>query len=465
MDLVFPLLLEIGFQAGDIYMVTAPEKPEIAASEPELILEEFRQRLISSLRKEKENLLETADKEAKLILTKAYQEATSLTEKAKAESRQIINRTQEQSCHETEQVLTQAQKEAEKIISNTEESARREAREKTRKEVDSILRNTKEEAAKQTAKALQAAKEEAANIIGEAKKEAALVARRLLEEAEKEAREIGREARELKRKAIVELAETQKKTSEAVEQAITAVRQNAIDKAEKEAAEIVVRTQAQTLREKESILATTAAEAQQTAEAETARILQKAKGEAEEIINTARNKVRTQIEESSRLMLEIQQRMQQVIGTAGGNGPFSSGPPSASSKPEPFIAPAGEKSNSIPATCPTLKKDVPEMNETQKKINSLFAEEEKQTYQGRLKIDIAPPADSGQIAQLEQSLMKAANLRVVAKGGAEDGSAWIEIDLAKPAALLDILKRTPNVKDVVGAKSYIIVAVKSKQTG
>ena len=79
--------------------------------------------------------------------------------------------------------------------------------------------------------------------------------------------------------------------------------------------------------------------------------------------------------------------------------------------------------------------------------------------------DIAPPADSGQIAQLEQSLTKAANLRVVAKGGAEDGSAWVEIDLAKSIALLDILKRIPNVKDVVGAKSYIIVAMKAKQTG
>ena len=90
-------------------------------------------------------------------------------------------------------------------------------------------------------------------------------------------------------------------------------------------------------------------------------------------------------------------------------------------------------------------------------------DEENQIYQGRLKIDIAPPVDSEQLANLEQSLMKTPNLRVIVKGGAEDGSAWIEIEIAKPMQLLDVLWKIPGVKDVVGAKSYIIVSLKSKQ--
>ncbi len=102
-------------------------------------------------------------------------------------------------------------------------------------------------------------------------------------------------------------------------------------------------------------------------------------------------------------------------------------------------------------------------NETQNTINSMLIDEENQTYQGRLKIDIAPPVDSEQLANLEQNLLKTPNLRVIVKGGAEDGSAWIEIEISKPLPLLDIFRKLPGVKDVVGAKSYIIVAMKSKQ--
>jgi len=39
----------------------------------------------------------------------------------------------------------------------------------------------------------------------------------------------------------------------------------------------------------------------------------------------------------------------------------------------------------------------------------------------------------------------------------------VALELTKPTTLIDILKKTPSVKDVVGAKSYIIVAMKSKQ--
>jgi hypothetical protein len=80
-----------------------------------------------------------------------------------------------------------------------------------------------------------------------------------------------------------------------------------------------------------------------------------------------------------------------------------------------------------------------------------------------LKIDIAPPVDGEQLSNLEQNLQKTPNVRVIVKGDAEDGSAWIEIELSKPTSLLGILRKLPGVKDVVGAKSYIIVAMKSKQ--
>ena len=109
-----------------------------------------------------------------------------------------------------------------------------------------------------------------------------------------------------------------------------------------------------------------------------------------------------------------------------------------------------DKANSVPENAQT-------------KINSLFFDEDKKTYLGRLKIDIAPPVDNDQIQSLENALSQTPNLRVIEKGEAEDGSAWVEIDMNVPVPLLDILRKVPEIKDVVGCKSYIIIALKSKQ--
>jgi hypothetical protein len=107
----------------------------------------------------------------------------------------------------------------------------------------------------------------------------------------------------------------------------------------------------------------------------------------------------------------------------------------------------------------------PETETAQNQINSLFSDDENKVYQGRLKIDIAPPVDSEQIATLERHLAENNDIRIAVKGGSADGSAWIELDAVKPLPLVDILSKIPIVKDVVGAKSYIIVALKAKQAG
>ncbi len=93
----------------------------------------------------------------------------------------------------------------------------------------------------------------------------------------------------------------------------------------------------------------------------------------------------------------------------------------------------------------------------------MLVDEENQTYEGRLKIDIAPPADREQVASLEKDIVKTASIQVLDKGTAEDGSAWVELEVSKPTRLIDVLKDIPSVKDVVGAKSYIIVAMRAKQ--
>lgn len=133
--------------------------------------------------------------------------------------------------------------------------------------------------------------------------------------------------------------------------------------------------------------------------------------------------------------------------------------PSRESKPEPGPEPKPER----PAYPPVREQNIRQENNTPVRGTATVDSEGNPVYQGRFKIDIAPPVDADQLSSLEQNLQKTADVRVIAKGAAEDGSAWIEIELSKPASLLEILRRLPGIKDVVGAKSYIIVAMKSKQ--
>ena len=424
-------------------MFTAQEKVAKELSETEAVIEEFKQKLTRTLLKEKDRLHELADRDAKNILAGAYQEAAKLGEKARQDAEAVTEQAKAKAALEKDAVLAKASSQAEQVVKIAEEKSRNEARERTKKEVESILRKAKEDATKQAAKVLQTAREEAAQ-----------VSKQMLAETENEVHKLTSSANELHEKAAEELTTAQKKTSEAVEQALTAARQAARAQAEKEAQEIISAAKIAAQKEGESLLAAAITKSKQLAVIETDAILAKAKNEAEEIVSQAKNKVRTQIEESSRLMQEIQQKMHQVMAVPGAADlklkmeTLNKTPV----PPETVISknnPDNVSENPAPA------------KSTQNKIDSLFSEDENRTHSGKLKIDIAPPARNENLAALEQQLMKNTSLRVIAKGGAEDGSAWLEIDISSPLPLIDILRKTPCVKDVVGGKNYIIVALKS----
>jgi vacuolar-type H+-ATPase subunit H len=434
-------------------------------SEPEKLIEEFRQKLILSLQQEKAALLQTANQEAQSILTKAHQESAAAADKARTESHNMAEKTRDQTNREAENILAQARRKAEQIIKEAEESTRKEAREKTRREVENILRTTREEAVKQSAKTIQSAKEEANNIVVTAKKEAAATARKFIEDAEKEAAEINRSAREIKAKAAEELGQVQRKTAEAVEAAMALAQQNAREQAAKEAEEIVSQAISKAQREREQLLSQALKDAKNNAETEKSQILMEARREADQVVKTAQEKVRVSIEESSRLMIELQQKMTQVINAGFPVNPIEERPPESNLN-----------ARTVSSTETEIKEDQSDQASYQaaggtgsgekqmpSKPDALLYNEENRTYHGRLKIDIAPPADNEQIYQLEKQIQANNNIRIITQGTGQDGSAWIELDIQKPTQILDILRNNPSVKDVVGARSYIIVALRSKQ--
>ncbi len=465
-------------------MVTAPEKLGSDMSETELMVEEFRQKVVQTLQREKDRLRENAEKEAKNILTKAYQEAAQLASQAQEEYKQTVGVAKEQAQREAEYILSQAREQAEQVLRNNEETIRREAKEKTKKEVESIIRSSKEEAARISARTIQEAKDEASEIIAQTKKESDELIRQMMDDAEREAQEITRSAMELKQKAAEEMERAQREARDTAERIISSARENAVASAEKEAAEIIAQAKIQGQQERQYILANAMADAKRATETETAQILLKARQEADDIVNKAKEKMRIQLEDSSRLMLEIQQKMHQVIGTAGpeSNNQKTEAPvetksaaaeapsPAPVFKDEAIIEPAAavnKEENKSASSRPVPEPETRDVKvasvNTQSKTNSIIFNEEDKTYQGRLKIDVAPPVDNEQVNVLEQHLMNTPGVQVIIKGGAQDGSAWIEVDISSPVSLLDVLRKIPGVKDVVGCKSYVIIAMKSRQ--
>ena len=376
-------------------MVMSNDKLGMEITEPERVMEDFRQKLIYSLQREKEKLREAVNRDAKLILTKAYQESASLTSKAQDEAKEIINQAEEEAKLVAENILAEAQKQADQIIENAEQTVRREAKEKTRKEMDNILRSAREEAARQSNKAIQTAEKKLT----------------VLFLCQKEAEGIIQSANDMKEKAAAELLSVEKKTAEAVEKAFVDARKEATEKAQKEAAEIITQAKIRAQKEREYLLATTMTEAKQAAEAETARILQKAQQEASEIVMAAKEKVRIQIEESTRLMMDIQQRMHNVIGTGldfkPGNNNGGNNQAETDNKPV-IVNPITREEKNLPQARPAYEpvKPAPASDNPQPRTGSLVFDEENQTYEGRLKIDIAPPTDSDQISSLEKNLLK-----------------------------------------------------------
>jgi hypothetical protein len=281
------------------------------------------------------------------------------------------------------------------------------------------------------------------------------MSKQLVGEADKRVEEITAEARELKRQAQLELEDIRHQTQAATEKALSNIRDEAAATAQKEVQEILAQARQKAQKDREFLLSTTLTEAKNEAEKERQIILQKARAEADEIIIKAKTRMKSQIEESSRLMQEIQMKMQQVIG---GTQHFAATEPVVPLKSEAPVEPSVN----------TPSQNIRVSEETQKQISELLQDKNSssnsnRTYRGKLRIDIAPPADSEGMKTLEKELLAGGTIRIVAKGGSGDGSAWIEVDIPQPQPLLDILEKIPSVKDVVGAKSYVIVALKSRQ--
>ena len=129
-------------------MVASAEKLNPEVGETESLIEDFKQKVIQSLERERSQIRDTAEKDAKLILTKAYQESANVIAKSHEESKRLLEGAKLRAAQEVETIVSQARARADQLVNDAEDICRREAREKTRKEIENLLRSAREESGK-----------------------------------------------------------------------------------------------------------------------------------------------------------------------------------------------------------------------------------------------------------------------------------------------------------------------------
>jgi len=387
-------------------MVEIRETTESLAGETERIINEYRERVTQSLEREYHQLREIAERESRSIIANAYQEGEGITAKARQQAQQIIEEAKKQVNQEATEIIAKASKEAEQIIARAEETAKKEAIEKKRLEVQRIQ---------------QEAWEESRNVVTQARAGAEKMAQKIIEESRKEAERIINDARDKERK-----------------------------EAKNEASRIIAeaKTKAQSVRNR--VLASVINETKRRAEVEAAQVVDEANRKAQEIVNGVRSKVQSEYEDSARLFSEIKQKLGQVVDLVE--------IPSEMPEDQSQLA-SGEVAHEVEE-----KKDQSAINpEPGTADATLTGEDDEENYQGTLELTALPPVEIYELASLEKRLLKFPQLKIVSKGGSSDGKSWVRLEIGKPLPLVRLLKEMPLVKEAFVLDNNVYVVLNNKQ--
>jgi len=79
-----------------------------------------------------------------------------------------------------------------------------------------------------------------------------------------------------------------------------------------------------------------------------------------------------------------------------------------------------------------------------------------------MELKVLPPVDFAKIERLEKHLSQAPQLKLIGRGGSDDGTPWIRLELGKPLPLVKLLKKMPMVKDVFAIKDSVYVLLNNE---
>ncbi|MFH0914237.1 MAG: hypothetical protein V1849_02990 [Chloroflexota bacterium] len=329
------------------------------------------------------------------------------------------NRLREVAEEESRNLIARAREESASITEKSRQEARQlllEAREKAPREAEAIIAGAQQRAAEVISSAEERAKKEARektknemeSLLREAKEEAGKIVTRARQVARDEARE------EAKRESAGLVAEARQKSGQLISEA-----------------------KDKTLREREQVLASIISEARRKSETEANQIIGDAKQKAERMLNETRSRMRLALQESVRLVMDAHLKLGEALGVA-----------------ERETKRLERAAEAMPVA----------VSQGEHNLNSILpaGRDDDSFYQGRLQLDIAPPIDLRQLSTLESHLRQIPQLRLVARGGSTGGRVWVEVEVSKPFPLVKALRDMPLIKEVIGYKDNIIVALKPR---
>jgi len=412
--------------------------PEV--DETEKIFNEYRQGISQAIDKVRTNLLDRAKQEARDIVAKANDEATNIASIAQ---------------HKADTVLTQANSRAEQIIKDTEEKIKKEARKRTQQEEERLITEAKSQSERIIAAARQATEKIYREMLDNAKKEADILTKKLTEDSKREAGGLVKSASEIKNTAEIEANLLKKKAEEEIAHAINNAREEArkdvenksvaiIEKARQEAEDILKNARDQAIKERENLISESVEEATKLAEFEKIKILSEAKSKAEYIVREIKNRLNSELENSSLLINGAQERLTDIMNEV-----------SNQITKEQF-----DIDTSVMVDVPVEELNADFTKEVQEKMLFARTKDEERNFEGRLELTILAPIDVKQKKDFEKLLAEIPNLHLMGDGGSNDGSNWLEIELNQSIPLVSMLKQMPPVKKVVSHGNNIIVALK-----
>ena len=224
-------------------------------------------------------------------------------------------------------------------------------------------------------------------------------------------------------------------TQEEAMKIITEAREKAAeitDDAQHEAEAVLSETKKQAQKERDEIVANITTEARRKAECDAARLFAEAKEMAQNLIEESIRGARAMLAESSRLVTEAQQKLEQAITQVQGD---------FNQLNEQSLTLSTETGSTTPVEG--------------------FGDE--RTYRGRLELHVFPPITPEQLADFERSLAQVPHLRLIDTGSSSNGGAWFLTELPQPIPMLKLLKEIPLVKEAACYKNDIGIALRGKE--
>jgi F0F1-type ATP synthase membrane subunit b/b' len=180
--------------------------PKSGIAELEKVFQEYKSRL------------ENAEQESAEIIGVAWQKAENIIAKAQEEAQQTADETKRQSKEEADRVILESKHEAEQIVKEAEDRIKKEAKDRTQREVEKIIAGARQATEKQSAEIIASSRKDADQIVDEVK---GTVEAEALEESSKIIVEAKEAAHKIDKESIACAAETNKLLVEVVQKAET----------------------------------------------------------------------------------------------------------------------------------------------------------------------------------------------------------------------------------------------------